>query len=57
MAESSSFTSPISHPFNVLVMGPGDYSFIDYMKAGVPLTLIVLLVLMVIMPVFWPLTP
>jgi di/tricarboxylate transporter len=57
MAASSSFTSPISHPANVLVMGPGGYRFIDYLKVGVPLTLIVLLVLMVIMPVFWPLTP
>ena len=57
MAASSSFTSPISHPANVLVMGPGGYRFIDYLKVGVPLTLIVLLVLMVIMPFFWPLTP
>lgn len=55
MAASSSFTSPISHPANVLVMGPGGYRFIDYLKVGVPLTLIVLLVLMVIMPFFWPL--
>ena len=46
MAASSSFTSPISHPANVLVMGPGGYRFIDYMKVGVPLTLVVLLILM-----------
>ncbi len=57
MAASSSFTSPISHPANVLVMGPGGYRFIDYLKVGVPLTLIVLLVLMVVIPIFWPLTP
>ncbi len=57
MAASSSFTSPISHPANVLVMGPGGYRFMDYMKIGVPLTLIVLLVLMLVIPVFWPLTP
>ena len=31
--------------------------FIDYLKVGVPLTLIVLTVLMLILPVFWPLTP
>ncbi len=55
MAASSSFTSPISHPANVLVMGPGGYRFVDYLKVGVPLTLVVLLVLMVIMPLFWPL--
>jgi len=57
MAASSSFTSPISHPANVLVMGPGGYRFIDYVKVGVPLTLVVLVVLMVVVPIFWPLTP
>jgi di/tricarboxylate transporter len=57
MAASSSFTSPISHPANVLVMGPGGYRFIDYIKAGVPLTALVMLVLMVFIPIFWPLTP
>jgi di/tricarboxylate transporter len=31
MAASSSFTSPISHPANVLVMGPGGYRFVDYL--------------------------
>jgi di/tricarboxylate transporter len=38
------------------VMGPGGYRFTDYLKVGVPLTLIVLLVLMLILPIFWPLT-
>jgi di/tricarboxylate transporter len=55
MAASSSFTSPISHPANVLVMGPGGYRFIDYVKLGVPLTLVVLIILMVVIPIFWPL--
>ncbi len=57
MAASSSFTSPISHPANILVMGPGGYRFIDYMKVGIPLTLVVLVVLMIFLPIFWPLTP
>ena len=56
MAASSSFTSPISHPANVLVMGPGGYRFIDFVKVGVPLTLVILAVLMVVLPIFWPLT-
>jgi di/tricarboxylate transporter len=56
MAASSSFTSPISHPANVLVMGPGGYRFIDYVKVGVPLTLFIFAVLMVVIPIFWPLT-
>lgn len=57
MAASSSFTSPISHPANVLVMGPGGYRFMDYVKVGGPLTLLILVVLMVTIPIFWPLTP
>lgn len=57
MAASSSFTSPISHPANVLVMGPGGYRFIDYVKVGLPLTLVILVVLMIVLPIFWPLMP
>ena len=55
MAASSSFTSPISHPANVLVMGPGGYRFIDYIKVGAPLTLVVMIILLVTIPIFWPL--
>jgi len=54
MAASSSFSSPISHPANVLVMGPGGYKFIDFIKVGVPLTLVVLVILMIALPIFWP---
>ena len=57
MAASASFTSPISHPANILVMGPGGYRFIDYIKVGVPLTLIVFVTVMVILPMLWPLVP
>lgn len=57
MAASSSFTSPISHPANVLVMGPGGYKFMDYVKIGLPLTLVILAILMVVIPLFWPLMP
>ena len=42
MAASASFTSPISHPANVMVMGPGGYRFIDYVKMGVLLAIIVM---------------
>jgi di/tricarboxylate transporter len=42
MAASASFTSPISHPANVLVMGPGGYRFIDYVKMGAALAVIVM---------------
>jgi len=56
MAASASFTSPISHPANILVMGPGGYRFSDYIKLGAPLTLIVFLAVMILMPIFWPIT-
>ena len=57
MAASASFTSPISHPANILVMGPGGYRFVDYIKIGVPLTLIVFVAVMFLLPLFWPITP
>jgi di/tricarboxylate transporter len=55
MAASASFTSPISHPANILVMGPGGYRFIDYLKVGVPLTIVVFITVMILLPVLWPL--
>lgn len=42
LAASASFTSPISHPANVLVMGPGGYRFIDYIKMGLILAAMVM---------------
>ncbi|MBT8369872.1 MAG: SLC13 family permease [Deltaproteobacteria bacterium] len=57
MASSASFTTPISHPANILVMGPGGYRFADYLKVGGLLTLVILAVLMLVMPLFWPLQP
>ena len=57
MAASASFTSPISHPANILVMGPGGYRFSDYIKLGVPLTLVIFIAVMLMLPIFWPLVP
>ena len=57
MAASASFTSPISHPANILVMGPGGYRFVDYIKVGVPLTIVVFITVMVLLPILWPLQP
>ena len=55
MAASASFMTPISHPANVLVMGPGGYRFIDYIKVGLPLSIVVLIVVLIFLPFFWPL--
>ncbi|MDF1753773.1 MAG: SLC13 family permease [Verrucomicrobiales bacterium] len=50
MAASASFTSPISHPANVLVMGPGGYRFIDYIKMGI---LLAIVVMFTVLPMIW----
>lgn len=55
LATPASFFSPISHPANLLVLGPGGYRFNDYIKVGLPLTLVTLVVVLVVLPVFWPL--
>ena len=57
VAASASFMTPISHPANVMVMGPGGYRFLDYIKVGLPLTLVVLATVLLVLPLFWPLSP
>lgn len=54
MAASASFASPLSHPAHLLVMGPGGYRFVDYVKIGVPLTLVTMLVCVWLLPLLWP---
>jgi di/tricarboxylate transporter len=55
IAASAAFMSPVGHPANVLVMGPGGYRFGDYLKIGIPLTIVVLIVTLLVLPIFWPL--
>lgn len=57
MASSASFLTPIAHPANILVMGPGGYRFRDYIIVGLPLTLVVFVIIMLAVPLFWPLQP
>jgi di/tricarboxylate transporter len=47
--------NPVSHPANSLVMGPGGYRFSDFLKVGAPLTAVILVVVLIVLPVFWPL--
>jgi uncharacterized protein with PhoU and TrkA domain len=54
MAASSAFATPIAHPANLMVMGPGGYRFLDYVRLGVPLSLVVFGAVMLLLPVFWP---
>ena len=57
MAASAAVMSPVGHPANVLVMGPGGYRFSDYLKVGLPLTVILMLVTLAVLPWVWPLYP
>ena len=55
MATSMAFITPLGHAVNVLVMSPGGYSFRDYVKVGLPLTILLSIVVMIVLPLFWPL--
>ena len=55
LSASASFMSPVAHPANVLIMGPGGYRFIDYIKVGLPLTIICLITTLLVLPLVWPL--
>jgi di/tricarboxylate transporter len=57
ISASTSFMSPVGHPANLLVMSPGGYRFKDYIKVGLPLTLVVLVTTLLVLPFFWPLYP
>ncbi|ECI3441718.1 SLC13 family permease [Salmonella enterica subsp. houtenae] len=54
MAASAAFMTPVSSPVNTLVLGPGNYSFSDFVKLGVPFTLIVMAVCIVMIPMVFP---
>jgi di/tricarboxylate transporter len=54
VSASAAFLSPVGHPANILIMGPGGYRYKDYVKVGLPLTLLILIVILFVLPVFWP---
>ena len=53
-ASSMSFATPVSTPPNAMVMVAGKYRFIDYMKVGIPLQIIAGIVVMLVLPLFFP---
>ncbi|MBI5964196.1 MAG: SLC13 family permease [Chloroflexi bacterium] len=54
LASSMAFMSPLGHSVNVMVMGAGGYTFKDYARVGVPLTIILVILLLVILPYIMP---
>ena len=55
VAASSAFLTPIGHKNNMLILGPGGYSFGDYWRMGLPLEILVVAVSIPAILVFWPL--
>ena len=55
LATSMAFITPLGHPVNILMMGPGGYRFSDFFKVGLPLTVLLFIVVTLLLPVFWPL--
>ena len=54
IAASCSFITPLE-PASVLVYGPGRYRFVDFIRVGLPLTIVVFLISIFLIPVLWPL--
>ena len=54
IAASMAFATPVASPVNTLVMGAGNYGFANYMKTGVPMVLLMLLVALVGVPLLFP---
>ena len=57
VAASCAFASPVGTPPNTLVLGPGNYKFMDYVKAGTGLIIVCFVVSLVIIPIVWPFFP
>lgn len=54
VAASAAFMTPVSSPVNTLVLVPGQYRFSDYLRLGVPFTVLLLLVCVLVLPWLFP---
>ena len=57
VAASCAFATPVGTPPNTLVLGPGGYKFMDYVKCGTGLVLVCFAVCLVVIPLVWPFFP
>jgi di/tricarboxylate transporter len=51
---SACFATPMGYQTNLMVYGPGGYSFMDYMKLGIPLNIFVVVASTLFIPLIWP---
>lgn len=54
LAASASFATPIGYQTNLMVMGPGNYRFSDFIRIGLPLNILLAFVSVLIIPLVWP---
>ena len=53
-AASASFLTPLGYQTNLMVMGPGGYRFTDYLRIGVPMSIVSTVVTVALIPLVWP---
>ena len=56
-AASASFITPIGYQTNLMVYGPGGYKFSDYIRVGLPLSITLWVMAVILIPMLWPFTP
>jgi di/tricarboxylate transporter len=54
LAASTAFMTPVSSPVNTLVLGPGGYRFADFLRIGLPFSILTLLVSVILVPLLLP---
>lgn len=57
IAANAAFATPVSSPVNTIVLGPGGYRFMDFVRVGVPLLVVVLILAILVVPIFFPFAP
>ncbi len=54
LAASTAFATPIASPVNTLILAPGKYTFLDFVKVGVPLQIAAMIIALLLTPLIFP---